>query len=298
MPLISVIPTLQNKCPRLSAGGGLQPARKRPTPRQISPPSLHLCPPRRGTETRRAGSSPSCPRAGPGRAGRARRGWGGRTPTRAPRPRRGQSRPDARRHLCPGSRGALPPPAAPPRLRRCASTSGEGAAVPTRGGGRCCPRTGGGGWGVEGAARGPVSGRGMRRTAPGSRGEKGSPVRRQFPEGGGDLKYNIGLDLEPIKRNGRTITRNPAESRLQSKGRSARLRVFTSARVAHWAQSPSKRANLLCSLPAPRDLRARGYSPERRCRGDHGTSHASGQEQKPLRSRFPRWCSSLREALK
>lgn len=151
---------------------------------------------------------------------------------------------------------------------------------------------------MEGAARGPVSGRGMRRTAPGSRGEKGSPVRRQFPEGGGDLKYNIGLDLEPIKRNGRTITRNPAESRLQSKGRSARLRVFTSARVAHWAQSPSKRANLLCSLPAPRDLRARGYSPERRCRGDHGTRHASGQEQKPLRSRFPRWCSSLREALK
>lgn len=101
---------------------------------------------------------------------------------------------------------------------------------------------------MEGAARGPVSGRGMRRTAPGSRGEKGSPVRRQFPEGGGDLKYNIGLDLEPIKRNGRTITRNPAESRLQSKGRSARLRVFTSARVAHWAQSPSKRANLNCAV--------------------------------------------------
>lgn len=193
--------------------------------------------------------------------------------------------PSRRRQPPRASAGALPPAGREPP---CPLVGAAGAAR----------APGGGGGGVEGAARGPVSGRGMRRTAPGSRGEKGSPVRRQFPEGGGDLKYNIGLDLEPIKRNGRTITRNPAESRLQSKGRSARLRVFTSARVAHWAQSPSKRANLLCSLPAPRDLRARGYSPERRCRGDHGTSHASGQEQKPLRSRFPRWCSSLREALK
>lgn len=51
-----------------------------------------------------------------------------------------------------------------------------------------------------------------------------------------------------------------------------------------------QRANLLRSFLTPNDLRARGLCPDRRCRDDHGTS---GQEQKPVCSRFPGWCSCL-----
>lgn len=59
-----------------------------------------------------------------------------------------------------------------------------------------------------------------------------------------------------------------------------------------------QRANLLCSFLTPNDLRARGLFPDKSCRGDRGTGHASGQEQKPVCRSFPRWCSNLREALK
>lgn len=46
-----------------------------------------------------------------------------------------------------------------------------------------------------------------------------------------------------------------------------------------------QRANLLRSFPTPKDLRE--WLPDRRCRGEGDTRHDSGQEQKPVRSRFP-----------
>lgn len=52
-----------------------------------------------------------------------------------------------------------------------------------------------------------------------------------------------------------------------------------------WDTVPFQRANLLRSFLTPGDLRE--WLPDRRCRGEDGTSHDSGQEQKPVCSRFP-----------